>query len=407
MTTSFHKPQVCLIDRFYRAKVFGGGISSYTHHMTKAFTSVGCDVHVVSEGTKDNSSQTVFDSGIYIHLTQSGQFYNTKNKNIARFWEQFNFAIAVNKKIRSLENKIKFDVIEAPEYGFPGILLSSWQHCLVTRLHTPSFLVRHWNGAVSKSYVDKLTDQFEAKQVAMSASIVSPSRSLAEIIIQRWMVNLSKIHIVPNVFDKEVLLNTLGKTYVLPLGIAKYVLYYGRLEGRKGVITLAYAMRSVLALRLDIQFVVVGSDLGCGLEMKNILSQFESRTFFLNPLAGHDLWTIVQGAECIVVPSKWENFPYTCLEAMALGKIIVGTKGSGIAEIIKDGVSGLLVEPENQVSLAQAIEKVLVMARKEKAEMEKRARKKVEDYSIISLTKMIAEAYPSKNLAKILLKNLS
>lgn len=44
-----------------------------------------------------------------------------------------------------------------------------------------------------------------------------------------------------------------------------------------------------------------------------------------------------------------------CLESMAIGNIVIGSKNGGMAEIITDGVDGYLVEPRNINAIANSI----------------------------------------------------
>jgi glycosyltransferase involved in cell wall biosynthesis len=56
-----------------------------------------------------------------------------------------------------------------------------------------------------------------------------------------------------------------------------------------------------------------------------------------------------------VLPSRWEGMPNALLEAMACGLACVATRVSGSEDIIQHGVNGLLVEPEDEMGLAQAL----------------------------------------------------
>ena len=54
-------------------------------------------------------------------------------------------------------------------------------------------------------------------------------------------------------------------------------------------------------------------------------------------------------------PSHWESFGIVVLEAMAAGRAVIATKGSGMAEIVEHEKTGILVEPKKPKELALAI----------------------------------------------------
>jgi glycosyltransferase involved in cell wall biosynthesis len=55
------------------------------------------------------------------------------------------------------------------------------------------------------------------------------------------------------------------------------------------------------------------------------------------------------------LPSRYETFPMTLLEAYACGKPIVASRVSGLKDLVKDGETGLLFEPGNVEQLAKSI----------------------------------------------------
>jgi glycosyltransferase involved in cell wall biosynthesis len=59
--------------------------------------------------------------------------------------------------------------------------------------------------------------------------------------------------------------------------------------------------------------------------------------------------------DIVAVPSRFEGFGLTAVEAMACGKPVVASRVDGLAEIIQDGVTGMLVPPENVKALALAL----------------------------------------------------
>ncbi|HXZ04531.1 MAG TPA: glycosyltransferase, partial [Ktedonobacteraceae bacterium] len=72
-----------------------------------------------------------------------------------------------------------------------------------------------------------------------------------------------------------------------------------------------------------------------------------------------DVIDLLQQAWGFVMPSRWEGMPNALLEAMACGLPCVATKVSGSEDIINDGVNGLLIEPEQPVALARALQRII------------------------------------------------
>jgi glycosyltransferase involved in cell wall biosynthesis len=60
-----------------------------------------------------------------------------------------------------------------------------------------------------------------------------------------------------------------------------------------------------------------------------------------------------------IVPSTWDMFNFTVVEAMASGRPAIVSIGAGASELIEDGVNGYLFANENADALAGAIERVL------------------------------------------------
>lgn len=71
------------------------------------------------------------------------------------------------------------------------------------------------------------------------------------------------------------------------------------------------------------------------------------------------LLDLVQAADLVVVPSRFEGFGLTALEAMALGRPVLATTAGGLPEVIEHGASGWLVAPQDPALLAQAIRQLM------------------------------------------------
>jgi glycosyltransferase involved in cell wall biosynthesis len=80
----------------------------------------------------------------------------------------------------------------------------------------------------------------------------------------------------------------------------------------------------------------------------------------LGYLRGAALREQYQRASVVVVPSVWpEPCPTVVLEAMAHGRPVVGSRIGGIPDLVEDGLSGLLVRPNDPAALADALSRIL------------------------------------------------
>ena len=69
----------------------------------------------------------------------------------------------------------------------------------------------------------------------------------------------------------------------------------------------------------------------------------------------HDVRSHLDDIDAFVLPSRAENLPVSILEAMAHALPVIATRVGGVAELVDDGCTGLLVEPEDVGALAAAI----------------------------------------------------
>jgi glycosyltransferase involved in cell wall biosynthesis len=72
-----------------------------------------------------------------------------------------------------------------------------------------------------------------------------------------------------------------------------------------------------------------------------------------------DVIPLLQKAWGFILPSRWEGMPNALLEAMSCGIPSIATRVSGSEDIIKDGINGLLVEPEQPEQIAQALRRLI------------------------------------------------
>ena len=138
----------------------------------------------------------------------------------------------------------------------------------------------------------------------------------------------------------------------------KYVLAVGRLVKQKGFDRLLNAWRRICNMQNDWQLLLIGS----GTEeesLKHLASKFgiSQRVDFVPPQK--DLTSVYQHAEILAMSSRAEGFPMVLLEAMATGLPAVSFACTGPDVIIRNGIDGILVEPNHVEELARSLAELM------------------------------------------------
>ena len=129
------------------------------------------------------------------------------------------------------------------------------------------------------------------------------------------------------------------------------LLVAGALEERKGHDVILSAMDR-LPDRIHLSIAGDGP-LRSGLEAKLASEKYGSRVSLLGRV--EDMPGLISRSDILVVPSLLEATPYVIFEAMAAGIPVVASGIYGIPEQVEDGVTGILTQPGDEVSLAEAI----------------------------------------------------
>lgn len=150
-------------------------------------------------------------------------------------------------------------------------------------------------------------------------------------------------------------------------GPGRLLLFVGRLERLKGV---EIAIRSLALLRDrdhdDLRLIVLGEDSRDGDEsekerLKAVASALgvRDRVDFLGSVAHHELPYFYAASDACVMPSYSESFGLVALEAQACGRPVVASGVSGLRSVVRDEVSGYLIDGDNPAFYAERIGRLL------------------------------------------------
>ena len=138
--------------------------------------------------------------------------------------------------------------------------------------------------------------------------------------------------------------------------------------------------------------------------MKNHLVEVESRVEFMDGLAYDKLPAAISDCDIVLLPSLFESFSYTCAEAMAAGKAIVGSNNAGMADLIENNESGILVDPYKYKEMIKAVQR-LISDNELRYAISINARKSILRKQDASQTKILFEEYYSNIIKKKFVKN--
>ena len=345
----------------------GDGTGSFIYSLSKALTASGHEVRVYTPDSPLKRAKWPRTPNLhvkwvrYIYPLRWAKlgYAQSMHSDVQLKWHAyplvFLFSIAALWSLRKDARKFPFDIIYAQWLmpgGFIGLLASYL-------LHRP--LVVHLHG--SDVFVAEKHSAFRpiVRMIAQRACrILACSRNLR----QRGI----HLGLSPH------------RTLVIPYGvdIGRYrrsqplhsstpvVMAMGRLVHKKGFPYFLKAAALVHQRHPNIQF-ILGGDGDLREELTQMVQQLNAQEYI--HLTGHIPWhetpQALSQAEIFVVPSiqdasgNVDGLPNVLLEAMASGCAVIATSVGGITEVIHDGINGLLVPPNDEQKLADAILKLV------------------------------------------------
>lgn len=169
----------------------------------------------------------------------------------------------------------------------------------------------------------------------------------------------------------------------------------GTVEERKGSLAFLKAAEALLGLDFDAHFAVVGDGMAEDMRIvRNYLSEHQglsSRVVFTGRL--ENIPEVMSELDVLVMPSLWEGFPRSLIEAMACGRAAIASDVGEISFILEEGKCGFVVPSGDHSALVQAMVRCL-SDRQGLQDMGRRARERVvSEFSLDKHVELIQNEY--------------
>ena len=159
-----------------------------------------------------------------------------------------------------------------------------------------------------------------------------------------------------------------------------------RFEPRKGIKIFTDSLLPILDKYPKIKIVIIGKHYDNAFDeyfndIKKSLGKHSTRFLFIQFIEKPLLYRIIKNSRLVVLSSTWEAFGYTCLESLALSKIVIASGGSGFEEQIQnDGMNGFLFKTEDSGMLTRKINNALKLSGNKLRRIQNNAEKRAYDF---------------------------
>ena len=354
----------------------GGGIGTYAANMSRLLAEHGETVHVISQRCEEaeRASEEMCGGRLIVHRVAFDDWtalmgpkpHPALPQGIesrlfrSNFHPQsFAWSAAILAERLVLEEGV--DIIEAQEYEAPLYYFQlrralglgpSRQPPVVVHLHSPTVMIAQNNSWRADSPSVVAASRLEEYSIRAADGLLCPSRYLARGVQAHYGLSPDSIDVIPY---PSIGLAKLDRDRRVWSGGT--ICYVGRLEPRKGVLEWIDAAVSVAESNPEVTFDFVGENvLGHGRRSGRavvngmIPKHLRSRFRFQGAHPRSAIPRFLARARIAVVPSRWENFPHTCIEAMSSGLPVIATSTGGMAEMVEDEQTGWIASSVSAIA---------------------------------------------------------
>lgn len=361
-----------------------GGLGNYIRKISVELISRG---HKVTVFVLSQENKCWEDQGIQLYQIKRWKFYWRLMKlPLLSTWLPFLEQWINNKRLERFVLRIHrttpVDILQTSNYRALGYTLcNNGLLPLVCRCSYYRQILYAANGH-HRTFVETIEDWFETSIVVNANAAFAPSSLIANLFAQFEGIRPKVLHSPVNL--PAVTSDT--TIYQQNLGGKRYLLFFGTLMGVKGVDVLVDALPPLFQAHSDLYIAFIGkngpvpgNETALDLIHRTLI-QYENHIFYHSSLQSSQLYPIIHNSIGVVIPSRVDNYPNTCLEALALGVPVIGTYDSSLEEIIEDGKTGFLAKNNDPESLYESVERLINLKEDELLKMKENIRIAVDSF---------------------------
>ena len=360
---------------FYeRGKTHSNGFLTYLSRISQALYSLGHRPIILAVG---NRNRRWVENGIEIIQVYDEYISVSNNKCINWIYDSFKKSYKLNQEIKKFESKLKIDIIQfASTTGTALLYYGKTPAVMRLSMYSKNYFSED---EISAGKCPKTMAWIERCASRHCNAVFAPSKVMADAFGQDIR---RKVYVIetPYMEDVGVYDDYYVNTY---LKGKKYALFFGLLTARKGIDVLGECLEQFLRKNRDYYFVFVGrgviSDGESAVKMLRKRAGVHADRVIIFPVLPHtQLYPIIQSADFVVLPSRVDNLPNACIEAMSLGTVVIGTYGASFDQLIRHGINGLLCQIGNSDDLLEKMQVVVKLDREQKEHIGYNAKKRIE-----------------------------
>ncbi len=391
---------------FVTASTAYGGQTFYNKSLVKHAIDQGWDV-TFETGDKDVIEEYAnLDVTIYT-LPEIGRPINPI-KDVTSLWKMYKYI-----------KEQKFDIVHThtSKGGFIGRIAASWAKVPVV-LHSVQGFAFHEFSPKTETFIFSTLEKIAAKYCD---GVIFVNDYDYELALNKKLITKDKAYLINNgVAPEKVQLSSedqkkarqgFEKEFEIPSN-AKVIGAIARLYEQKGIEYLIKAIPKIIKGHEDVYFFIAG-DGPLKDDFEKLIDELNIRHRVFLPGYRKDNTNLLNAFDYYILPSLWEGFSLSLLEAMAVKLPVIATDIKGNREIVTEG-TGLLIPGKSVEAIEEAITKLLENPKQARILAEKGQEKYLREHTVdkmlfktFSVYKKIWEAkefgtfsYPTVNLVK-------